>query len=257
MTAGFRRFIFLFAGAAMLGFLIWGVIGLAPFGHYPGPYGDILNAVAVPERHVLNVVTSVIFDYRGFDTLGEEFILFACVTGVSLLLRHEGRESQDECAPRPSLHPPEQGIVTPEATDAMRLFTPAFIGLVFVFGCYIVLTGHLSLGGGFQGGVILSSAWLMLFLAYGSQTLHRFANKYVVEWCESAGAGLYALVGFSGLVFGQNFLTNILPLGQPGQLLSSGTILLINCGVGVEVTAGFILLLCEFVKPLEHESTLR
>jgi multicomponent Na+:H+ antiporter subunit B len=257
MSPRFRALVFLVAASGLLSLFIWGVLGLAPFGHYPGPYGDILNAVAVPERHVLNVVTAVIFDYRGFDTLGEEFILFACVTGVTLLLRHEGKSEEEECAPRPGLKPPPNGAILPEATEATRLCSAGCIGLILVFGIYIILTGHLSLGGGFQGGVLLSSAWLLLFLAYGTQTLHRFSNKYVVEWFESSGAGAYVLIGLAGLVFGRNFLANILPLGEPGQLLSSGTILLINCGVGVEVTAGFILLLLEFVKPLEPEKPLR
>ena len=106
-------------------------------------------------------------------------------------------------------------------------------------------------------GVILSSAWLLVLLAFGSSALHRFAKKYAVEWFESAGAGAYVLIGVASLLVGQNFLTNILPLGEPGQLLSSGTILLINCGVGIEVASGFILLLCEFSKPLQHEKPVR
>ena len=95
-----RKLLFLIAGAGVLGYLVWGMLGLSPFGRYPGPYGDLVNAMAFNERHVLNVVTSVIFDYRGFDTLGEEFILFACVTGVTLLLRHEGEDQEDRCAPK-------------------------------------------------------------------------------------------------------------------------------------------------------------
>ncbi len=252
-----RAVTFLLFGAGLLSLLIWGVLGLSPFGQYPGPYGDILNAVAAKERHVLNVVTSVIFDYRGFDTLGEEFILFACVTAVALLLRHEGAEAPEDCSPRPQLKPPHDGIVRAEVTEATRFFSAGFIGLILVFGIYVVITGHLSLGGGFQGGLILSSAWLLVLLAYGSEALHGVANKYMLEWFESGGAGAYALIGLAGLVAGKSFLANILPLGQAGQLLSSGTILLINCAVGVEVTAGFILLLIEFTKPLEHEEPRR
>ncbi len=257
MTPRVRAITFLIFGSGLLGILTWGVLGLSPFGEYPGPYGDILNAVAVRERHVLNVVTSVIFDYRGFDTLGEEFILFACVTAVALLLRHEGAKQPEACPPRPQPNPLHNGMVRAEVTEAARFFSAAFISLILVFGTYIVITGHLSLGGGFQGGLVLASAWLLLFLAYGSATLHRFANKYVLEWFESSGAGVYALIGLAGLAAGKNFLTNILPLGQAGQLLSSGTILLINCAVGVEVTAGFILLLVEFTKPLEQEPPRR
>lgn len=251
MTSRTRSITFLVFGTGLLGLLIWGVLGLSPFGSYPGPYGDILNAVAFKERHVLNVVTSVIFDYRGFDTLGEEFILFACVTAVTLLLRHEGPGKSEECPPRPRAGHTQKAEVGADITEAGQLFSALFVGLILVFGIYIVITGHLSLGGGFQGGLILSSAWLLVLLAYGSQTLHRFAKKYVVEWLESGGAGIYVLVGLASLATGKAFLTNILPLGQAGQLFSSGTILLINCAVGIEVAAGFILLLSEFTKPLE------
>jgi multicomponent Na+:H+ antiporter subunit B len=71
-----------------------GLWGLPAFGHYPGPYGDILNAVGTSERHGTNIVTLVNFDYRGFDTLGEEYMLFAAVIGAVLLLRaHRGEET--------------------------------------------------------------------------------------------------------------------------------------------------------------------
>jgi len=252
-----RHLLFLVAGAGVLGYLVWGMLDLSPFGRYPGPYGDIVNAVAFSERHVLNVVTAVIFDYRGFDTLGEEFILFACVTGVSLLLRHEGDEQGDRCSPKPRRESSLEQAIAPHASEASRSCAALYCGLILVFGVYIVLTGHLSVGGGFQGGVILASAWLLVLVAFGSPALHRFARKYAVEWFESAGAGAYVLIGLASLLFGQNFLTNILPLGEPGQLLSSGTILLINCGVGIEVSSGFILLLCEFGKPLQHQKPVR
>ena len=58
----------------MAGLLLWAITGLPGFGKYPGPYGDLINSVAVVERHVTNVVTAVNFDYRALDTLGEEYI---------------------------------------------------------------------------------------------------------------------------------------------------------------------------------------
>lgn len=250
-----RHICFAISGTALLLFLFWGVSGLAPFGHYPGPYGDILNAVAVQERHVLNVVTAVIFDYRGFDTLGEEFILFASVTGVVLVMRHE-EEAPEDCAPH-ALRQPRQGAIDPAATDATRVWGVGFIGAIIVFGIYTVLTGHLSLGGGFQGGVILSAAWLLTCLAYGSDTFHYYSEQSLLEWFEAGGAGAYGLIGCIALIAGKNFLTNVLPLGQTGQLLSSGTILLINCAVGIEVTAGFVLVLREFIRAMERETPLR
>src|SRR6266536_2690603 len=79
------------AGLAVL--LAWGIAGLEPFGHYPGPYGTILNAVEPQERHAANVVAAVVFDYRGVDTLGEELILFCAVMGLAFLLRENREEN--------------------------------------------------------------------------------------------------------------------------------------------------------------------
>jgi multicomponent Na+:H+ antiporter subunit B len=239
-------------GAGLLALLCWGVSGLSPFGQFHGAYGELLNRVAVPERHVLNVVTAVIFDYRGFDTLGEEFIFFASVTGVLLLMRHEQSQPEEACKPGPARRPSAGGL-DPSASDLTRFSSFVFIGAILTFGIYITLTGHLSVGGGFQGGVILFSAWVVVLLAYGSAVFERFSNPCVLEWFEAAGAGGYVVAGGFGLLLGRAFLANVLPLGHTGQLLSSGTILLINGAVGTEVAAGFVLLLVEFVRPLEEE----
>jgi multicomponent Na+:H+ antiporter subunit B len=234
--------------------LLWGLFGLAPFGQYPGPYGDVLNAVAPAERHIQNVVTAVMFDYRGFDTLGEEFILFASVTGVILLMRYEKSGPKPDSPPDKIEPPPPWKS---KSTELTRLAGFGFLGPILVFGIDVVLTGHLSVGGGFQGGVILSGAWTLLWLVYGPEAFKRVSETSVLEWFEAGGAGAYVLIGAAALLVGQKFMTNILPLGQTGQLLSSGTILLINCAVGIEVTAGFVLLLVEFFKPLEQEQPLR
>ena len=87
MSERVRLRVFAVAIAGLLGLMLWGFAGLPDFGDYRGPYGDILNRVAVPERSTTDVVTAVNFDYRGFDTLGEEFILFAAVIGVASILR--------------------------------------------------------------------------------------------------------------------------------------------------------------------------
>ena len=74
--------------------LVWGLTRLPAFGGFNGEYGQIVNGVAGRERHVTNVVAAIVFDYRGFDTLGEEFILFGAVMGVALLLR-EARDDRE------------------------------------------------------------------------------------------------------------------------------------------------------------------
>lgn len=257
MKPNLRTFFLWASGCAILSLLVWGMSGLPDLGNYPGPYGDILNAVAPQERHVNNVVTAVNFDFRGFDTLGEEFILFGSVAGVVLLLRHEaGREDDRPQSATPAIGSNETQVDA-HPSELTRAAGMVFVGMSFLFGSYVVLTGHLSVGGGFQGGVLLSGAWLLVFLVLGSKTFHRFSRPSIVEGIGAAGAACYAIIGVLALLAGKSFLTNIFPLGRRGQLLSSGGIFLINLAVGVEVTAGFILLLKEFLRPLERKKTLR
>src|SRR3954454_3818244 len=83
---------------AMTGFpalLVWGTSGIPDFGHYQGRYGKILEKAPVTERQATNAGTAIVFDYRGLDTLGEEFTLSAAVSGASLSLR-ESREKMPE-----------------------------------------------------------------------------------------------------------------------------------------------------------------
>ena len=232
-------------GAAALGLLLaWGFAGLDPFGEYPGPYGDVLVSVAPGERQVDNVVTAINFDYRGIDTLGEEFILFASVGGTLLLLR---QDMQEHDRPRKEGVPGRQIPVRSEAIQAWGI---ALLACIFVFGVYIVLHGQLSPGGGFQGGVVLATVPLHLFLSGGYRIFRPLTPETLVEIGESAGAGAYVLIGLGGMLAGAAFLQNVLPLGERGSLLSSGTIMVINAAVGLEVSAGFVLLLSAFLRQL-------
>lgn len=81
------RVVLFLVGAAGLGaLLVWAFVGLPRFGFYHGPYGNVIRAVAVSQRHATNAVDAVVFDYRGFDTVGEEFIFFAAAIGIAMLL---------------------------------------------------------------------------------------------------------------------------------------------------------------------------
>jgi hypothetical protein len=84
MTPGQRRWIFFAAIAGLGAFYLWGLVGLPGFGNYPGPYGDVINRIAVAQTNATGVVSAVNFEYRGFDTVGEEFILFVAAGGVPL-----------------------------------------------------------------------------------------------------------------------------------------------------------------------------
>jgi multicomponent Na+:H+ antiporter subunit B len=247
MSRKLRMSIFVAAALGLGSLYLLALRGLPAFGHYRGPYGDVLNQVAVYERHATDVVTAVNFDYRGFDTLGEEFILFSSVLGALLLLRAQKREKKDEGSTQRQADTARERAV-PQPSEAVRDLTVALVGPLVCFGLYIVLHGQLTPGGGFQGGVILATAPLLVYLAGDFRTFKRIASHHMVEVAEAMGVAGYLAIGFAGMIFSGDYLRNVFPLGETGQVFSSGTIFGISFATGLEVAAGFVLLLYVFLE---------
>jgi multicomponent Na+:H+ antiporter subunit B len=213
----------------------WAFSGMPAFGDFDGAYGHILNHVAAPERHSSNVVTAIVFDYRGFDTMGEEFILFASVVGVVLLLRHER-------------HPTGRGEIDPVRSDAIRLFGVIMVGGVGVVGMWLAAYGMVTPGGGFQGGVVISGAVAVVFLACGYRPWKRFGREERLDPFEGGGAAAYVVVGIAALVASAPFLHNLLAFGEAGTLLSAGSMPILNWAVAIEVAAANLVLYTEFLE---------
>lgn len=176
-----------------------------------------------------NLVTSVIVTYRGLDTLGEVTVLFAASAGVglvfSLMKRDESTNEAGAGAVGPANHPPSELVVT-----GAGLLLP----LILAFGIFIFVHGHLTPGGGFQGGVIIASGILFAFLA-GTLDVLSHALISVVETI--AGAG-YVAVGLLGLWLAGGFLDpRFLPTGEIGALFSAGAIPIIYSLIGIKVGA--------------------
>jgi multicomponent Na+:H+ antiporter subunit B len=222
--------------------LLLAMAGLPPFGHYQGPYGDLVMQTILPLRHTPQGVCAITFDYRGFDTLGEEFILFAAVTGCMLLMRPQETERttqrMDQASDR---RLPEAGPALIGAGVLMFPFT-------LLLGIYLVLHGHLTPGGGFQGGVLLASAFYFVYLSAEYDDLLQFVEGHLVSYLKVAGAGGFALLAAAPLFVGKPSLFNILPLGTAGELFSAGNLPLLNLLVGIEVAAGFLLLISAFLR---------
>src|SRR4051812_38855545 len=170
------------AGVAGLAALfLWGLRGLPRFGSYPGPYGEMLNSFAVGERKATDIVSAVNFDYRAFDTMGEEFILFISVAGAALLF-HRVEEKADSSKEESESEDRQRGRAPPPTSDATRAFGVALVGLTVLFGLYMISHGQTTPGGGFQGGVILATAPLSVYLAAEARTFQRIAPHALVEW---------------------------------------------------------------------------
>jgi multicomponent Na+:H+ antiporter subunit B len=239
-----RTRLVLFALACLC--LLPGVIRLArsmpDFGAHPMPYGDLINAAAPAERHVTNMVSAVNFDYRGFDTLGEEFMLVCAVTGSVVLLRGNRGEQLNA---QPGI---VEGRPIRPRSDAVVLLARGVAPLTLLFGIYVVLHAMTTPGGGFQGGVIIASALLLVFLAESYRSWRAMMPSQILDACEGGGATLYALCGLASMAFGAPFLTNFLPLGTQRDVFSGGLMLIENAGVALAVAGGFAVLFGEFLE---------
>ena len=220
---------------------------LPRFGSHPLPYGDAINAAAPVERHVTNMTSAVNFDYRGFDTLGEEFMLLCAVTGVTVLLRGQRGENRSARPGRTGRRP-----VLPR-TDATVLTGRAGAGVLLLFGLYVALHAMTTPGGGFQGGVILASGVLLVFLGDGYVTWRRLVRSEVMDACEGLGATLYGLCGFAGVLLGLPFGANMLPVGTLGDVFSGGLMVVENAGVALAVSGGFAVVFIEFLEETRVE----
>lgn len=246
MRARLRIAVFLVAAGGMAALFCWSYRDLPPLGDYRGPYGDFIARFAVYERHATDTVNAITYDYRGIDTLGEEFILFASVLGVLLLFRKQPDQDHQENNPKDWQFPEDQ--IT--GTDTIRVTMQAMVAAMVIFGAYEASHGQLTPGGGFQGGVILATAPLLVFLAGEVRKFQKTVSHPLVEIAESLGAAGYAIIGTSALFAGAAFLTNWVPLGTTGSILSSGTIEWISVSVGLEVSGSFVLVMHSYMKEI-------
>jgi len=225
--------------AALLG---WALAGLPAFGSPRASLGILIDHLGPSVRHATDMVAVVNFDARGIDTLAEEFILLAAATGVAELLRRARGEESGPAVDQRSEFGPDPG------SEALRRVGPALVGFTVLLGLYIVAHGHLSPGGGFQGGVVLASAVILVYLVARYADLRRAAPLPAFELAEAAGAAGFVVVGLAALAGGSAFLANVLPLGTAGQLPSAGTIPVLNLAVGVEVAGGITVVVAEFLE---------
>lgn len=236
-----RLVVFLPACVVLAAVLGWGLVQLPGFGSPHSDYARYLAEHAPAQRHASNVVASVVFDYRGWDTAGEELIMFAAVMGTALLLRAHREESGEP-------------NVDEVASETVRAVAPLAVALALVVGLWTIAFGYITPGGGFQGGVVAASAALLTWLAGSYRRYRRVTPAPLVDGAEGAGAAGYLAVGLLGLAAGTGYLDNVLPLGSRGELASTGTIAVLNAATGLEIAAACVLIFHEFLE--EYVGTL-
>ena len=161
------------------------------------------------------MVTAIVVEYRGFDTLGEVTVLFTAATGLALLIEEYKRKMEE--------------IVEPNFI--VKIASVVVLPFIVIVGTYIFIHGHLTPGGGFPGGAVIASGFLLLLLVHTTKGLPE--KKLSVT--ESFAGMTYALIGLLGLALANEFLQNYIPLGIFGTVFSAGIIPLIYIAIGFKV----------------------
>lgn len=225
-----------------LGFVLLALLGFAmTFAELIGHYGERQALPALSERYVTevpaqlgapNVITGILITFRGFDTLGEVAVLFMVAASLGLLLEGLGGKAAVAKAREP---------VRP--SELVRNGAEVIMPLIFLFGAYVIVNGHISAGGGFQGGAVVASGVMLLMIAFPRAPV----SQPLLSLIESADGVIYICVGLLGLVLAGGFLdTRFLPLGDFGAVFSAGAIPLVSVLLGIKVGAELSVIISRF-----------
>ena len=190
----------------------------------------------VPKRYIesglqetgaVNIVTGMILDYRAFDTLGESHVLFIATITVLILL-HNGKKKEDD-------EKDNSRLLEPKNDAILQMGARILVPVIFVFGIYVILNGHISPGGGFSGGAIIGAGLILYVSAFGFEKTEKFFTEKTYKSISFAALATYCLAKSYSFYTGANHIHSIIPLGTPGAILSSGLILILNICVGMVV----------------------
>jgi multicomponent Na+:H+ antiporter subunit B len=195
-----------------------------PFGQDRMQVGDYYLNHGVEDTGAPNIVTAVVLNYRALDTLGEVTVLFIASLGVGVFLSLQGKRDT------------EGKHDLPPASLIVRRGSQFLFPLILLFGGYIFLHGHLTPGGGFQGGSVIASAFLLMFLGNAGYRL----RQRPLAVTESLAGITFVIIGLIGLVIGGYFLNNFLPKGSEFALFSAGVIPILYTAIGLKVGAELV-----------------
>lgn len=231
---------------------------------------------SIPQTSVPNIVTAVLADYRGYDTMFETTVIFTAGIACFFLLRIQRKEPEI----RYYRHIPtgitlrvEKGAKLPEDSKVFEridtLYTPhdliikttarLVIPFLLIFALYVITHGHYGPGGGFQGGVILGAAIILFAISYDLRSASRKLSERAAALLSAAGVFIYAGTGAFCLLLASNFLdygalASILGV-DPVTARSHG-ILIVEIGVGATVMAVMVWIYYNLSSRGKHDEGL-
>jgi multicomponent Na+:H+ antiporter subunit B len=198
---------------------------MAPVHQHVAPWylDNTMEYVGIP-----NVVTAVLASFRGYDTLGEVFVILIAGIGVLFLLS-AGRDQVLATRPEPRLDSGLKHHLIPQVVSRM------LIPFIVLFGLYVQFHGEYSPGGGFQAGAIVAAGMILYSVIEGESAAMELLPPKVLMALAVGGSLLYGLVGVVCMLLGGAFLDYSVLAADPvvGQHIG---IIAIELGVGLAVT---------------------
>lgn len=192
-----------------------------------------------------NLVTAVVVTYRGLDTLGEVTVLFISAAGIGVLLRRRKQKNEANSSEHnssensPSQNKEDDAPISEIVDSAFHLLFP----MILLFGVYIFINGHLTPGGGFQGGAVIASGMMLYLLAKPDNSF----NHQLLKQVESLSGFAYLSLGVLGIFWAGGFLdSRVIGLGEFGSLFSAGLIPLIYVFIGLKVGSELSSVIAKF-----------
>ncbi len=261
------------------GFLLYGTGELPDWGDPQSPASLHLSndyiEHAVDETQVPNLVTAVLADYRGFDTMFETAVVFCAGLACFLLLRDFRPRKDHYYRHVPTgvvLHLKDSSkhlAVGNEFEDMDKEWVPSdiviktvcrmLIPFIQIYALYVVAHGDFSPGGGFQGGVIFGSSLILLAISYNLKTLVKRVSEKFLSIFAALGVLIYVGIGAIAMLLGGNFLdysklAPLIPI-DPGHIRAIG-MLGVEIGVGITVMAVMVIIYINIVSEGRHEEGL-
>lgn len=243
-TKGIKIFTFVYRCLAVvtcIGIIIMLLLTVANLPLYGSKTNPTNNEVTkryieegIEETGAVNFVAGMILDYRAFDTLGESHVLFIAACCVLILLRIDKKkdgsvsEAKMEAEENDRRYEPKNDKILQKS--AFILVPP-----IMIYGIYVVLNGHLSPGGGFSGGAIIGASLILYLNAFGFKQTGKFFTYKTFSKVTLCSLLFYSAVKSYSFFTGANHIESHIPLGTPGDILSSGLILPLNIAVGLVV----------------------
>lgn len=209
--------------------LIYTVLNLPTYGDPAAPTNNEVSQryleQGTAETGAVNTVAGMILDYRAFDTFGESTVLFAATAAVLFIAL--SKHTREWTA---------RGVFAEPTNDPIfRLVAKLLLPMIFVYGVYVVLNGHLSPGGGFSGGAVLGGGLILASNVFGQKKVSSILTAEVTTGISVTCLLAYAAMKSYSFFTGANHIGWEIPKGTPGDIISSGFILPLNICVGIIV----------------------